>query len=280
MTQYAYVTLEHYRTVEQGLDSDQTGQDNHYTRLLRHYSRLIDRMTQRRFYPRIETRYYDADENDATPDAYTLYLDDDLLEATTFTTNNGDDTIAAASYNAWPYDGPPYSELIIDANNTNSDYLLWTDTPQRAHRVLGVWGWHDDWSNAWNTGSTLNSAIVSTATTSVTVVSGAAHEAGQLIRIDDEYLLIISIATNTLTVERGYAGSTAATHDTATQIYTYEPPFEVQETLLALMQWDQAGKPGNRTITSELTGTTIETTGKYPPEVWDFTQRHKRVKVY
>lgn len=59
------------------------------------------------------------------------------------------------------------------------------------------------------------SASINASTTTVTVASGAQFLNYEVIRIDDEEMLICSIATNTLTIctgARGYNGSTAASH--------------------------------------------------------------------
>ena len=62
--------------------------------------------------------------------------------------------------------------------------------------------------------TTLSAAITDIAATSITVTSatGASLAVGDYISIDNEFLLISAIATNTLTVSRGQLGTTAATH--------------------------------------------------------------------
>jgi len=61
--------------------------------------------------------------------------------------------------------------------------------------------------------STLGAAIGTTATTSVTVADGTFWAQGDLLEVDEtgEQLLITAVATNTLTVIRGFNGTTAAT---------------------------------------------------------------------
>jgi len=59
--------------------------------------------------------------------------------------------------------------------------------------------------------STLTSSITNS-TTSVPVADGTQFIAAEVIRIDNEQMLIASIATNTLTVSRAYGGTTAASH--------------------------------------------------------------------
>lgn len=56
--------------------------------------------------------------------------------------------------------------------------------------------------------------------TEVDVDEGGQFSAGQIIQIDDELMKIVSIATNTLTVTRGYNNTTAAAHDNDSTIST------------------------------------------------------------
>jgi len=51
-----------------------------------------------------------------------------------------------------------------------------------------------------------------------TVADGSMFRIGHVIRIDDEMCLVSNIATNVLTITRGYAGTTAATHDSGAQV--------------------------------------------------------------
>jgi len=59
--------------------------------------------------------------------------------------------------------------------------------------------------------STLTSSV-NNSTTSIPVADGTQFIAAEVIRIDNEQMLIASIATNTLTVSRAFGGTTAASH--------------------------------------------------------------------
>lgn len=96
------------------------------------------------------------------------------------------------------------------------------------------------------------------AVVSVTVASGAALHVGEVVLIDSEYMLIVDIAGNvltvkravdgsvlaahtnasifaprTLTVERGALGTTAAAHDTAATLVRHVVPGPVEELTIA-----------------------------------------------
>ncbi len=159
----------------------------------------IDSITRRHFYPHIATRYYDAD----VPDYY-LPLGDDLITLTTFT--NGDTTtILAANYRLYPVEGPPYQ--WIELNKAGSVNFTYSTTPQRAMSILGVWGW----SKVGISSGATAAVISTTSTTTITPSSLTDFRVGDLIEIDNE-MMYARVKGSTLTVVRGFNGSTAATH--------------------------------------------------------------------
>lgn len=62
--------------------------------------------------------------------------------------------------------------------------------------------------------------------TGVDVDTGEYFRQGDIIKVDSEYMIVASVSSNTLTVVRGYAGSTAATHadDSAVELVTRAMP--------------------------------------------------------
>lgn len=75
---------------------------------------------------------------------------------------------------------------------------------------------NDWWINqdSLNHGGTLNATD-----TSFTASDGSKFHEGDLIEIDTEVMKVTGVSTNTITVIRGYKGSTAATHADTTAIY-------------------------------------------------------------
>tara|TARA_A100001391_G_scaffold138412_1_gene96787 strand:- start:1416 stop:2600 length:1185 start_codon:yes stop_codon:yes gene_type:complete len=55
--------------------------------------------------------------------------------------------------------------------------------------------------------------------TAIDVTDGGQFSYGDIIKIDDEKMLVTNISSNTITVERGFLDTTTATHSTATDIY-------------------------------------------------------------
>jgi hypothetical protein len=117
-------------------------------------------------------------------------------------------------------DGYPAQAIVFDADNVT---LPSTRSFTTSMVIIGTWGYHENPSNMWlNTDTVQNATQISASATSLTVVSGAAFSVYQYIKIEDEFLFITAITSNTLTVERGVNGSTAAIHANGTAIYRYK----------------------------------------------------------
>lgn len=208
-------------------------------------SRVFDQATRRRFYPRIETRSYDHPIN-----ANVLVVDDDLLTVETFTTGNGGVTLAAADYFLMcgrEYNLTPYDRIVMrmDGDHTSLEYL---ETPQQANTVAGVWGYHEDWAQAWDAVDVLagdvNDAVVSLA---VVDADGADLDgstprfaAQQLIQVGTEYMAVTGVTaetTNTLAVRRGVNGTSAAAHASGDAVSVYRPMVDVVHAVRRLAAW-------------------------------------------
>ncbi|MGQ9491732.1 MAG: hypothetical protein ACUVS6_13750 [Anaerolineae bacterium] len=207
-------------------------------------SAIIDAATRRAFYPRFEVRYYDHPRR-----ADLLQLDDDLLEVLAFTTANGAVTLAPSDYyltcaglhNVTPYDR---IEMRLDGHHPSLEFR---ETPQRANAIMGIWGYHEDWAHAWDVVDSLTAAV--NATTAALPVSDAdgpdldgwtpRFKAGQLIRVDNEYLHVTAVtaSTNLLTVRRAVNGSTAAAHDIGAAVAVYRPMADIVHATTRLAAW-------------------------------------------
>lgn len=65
-----------------------------------------------------------------------------------------------------------------------------------------------------------NSGNVGSGDTTMGVADGSSFMVGDVIEVDSEQMLVTSVSSNTLTVTRGYAGTSAASHtDTTTTVY-------------------------------------------------------------
>lgn len=197
--------------------------------------------------PTVKTYYYDSVGDGIDPVRHTLKLKRPLLSATTVSVAGnalvGWDMVASNredyQYYVAPYDRTPAYALRRVYGRARNPYV-WTyrydgadNYHENAVAVTGVWGYHRYYSNAWQaTGDTLQSGINTSATSlSVADANGVGADgltprfsAGQLLQIGSEWLTVTSVDANanTLTVQRGSHGTTAATHDSGAAISVYE----------------------------------------------------------
>ena len=159
-----------------------------------------------------------------------IRLTDWLIAATTVTAYDGtardNNTVLTAGYNAdyflMPYNSSP--KTILKLNEDTADTL---DAGQQTLTILGEWGYTNDTILV-----TTADAVASTTATSVSVTAAANFGPAQTVLIDSEQMYITSISGNTLTVERGVNGTTAATHSGGANASRYDyPPLIVQACL-------------------------------------------------
>lgn len=249
-----YSTVYDVRTKYRGATTTETGQDSLFLALIRSTSRDMDAACGRRFYPRIETRYFDMPRNRI------LTLDDDLLAVNTLTNGDGNE-LTSSQYDLIPYNQTPYYQLRLKASSQDYWQTDSNGNSERAISLAGVWGFHRDYSGALlDTGATLAAAITDTTGTSFTCTTGKLY-AGYLIKIDSEYLYVSAVTTgasDTVTVVRGVNGSTAATHLVNTPIYRwYNPEIESICTMAVAAYERLKTNPVGESIT--LDGQTFQT---------------------
>lgn len=282
----SYEDLDEYQTLE--VDDGGTTSD---VRLLRGFctaaSRMWDGSTRRTFYPRIETRYYDH-----PADATRLKVDDDLLEVVTFTTQNGNEEVSSDDYYLMcgtSYNLMPYNRLVMKTDG-DMPVLLYSDRVQRANAMTGIWGYHEDWADAWqNSNDTVADDPLTAATTTLTVAGVEGKDiygmvprfkVQMLLKIEDEYLYVTSknTAANTLTVRRGVNGTTAAAHDAASAICIYQPMEDVAHAAKRLAAWlyAQRSTPFSEQMSSVEIGGTIIIPKSAPADVQAMAAMYRR----
>ena len=105
--------------------------------LIEKVSRDIDQESQRTYYARTETHYFDVPEDSQTE----LELGDDLLTVTTLT--NGDDTVITSSYyTLYPLNAGRYRTLKL---KQSSGYIWLSDSNGDTDGVIsiaGTWGFY------------------------------------------------------------------------------------------------------------------------------------------
>lgn len=107
-----------------------------------------------------------------------------------------------------------------------------SDRPPSFVLVTGIWGWHEDYDNAYDAVDTL-AANALIGATSITVVDADAADLdgftprfspGNLIKINDELMDITAVntTTNVVTVHRARNGTTATAHTSGDSVSTYQ----------------------------------------------------------
>ena len=232
-----------------GIASTDTASDAELLRILQDVSRFIDDYCHRHFYVELATRYFTARYSDAleVPDLLaitTLKTDDDgdRTYETTWTATDYD-LLAGKDYNRWPktrievtpngsYSFPGWSSYSY---SYQAPGIHKTTAGRKAVEIAGQWGHGDGESGTpYIDSTTTTNEALDASETGVDVVSGAALAVGQTILIESEQMYITAISSNTLTVERGVNGTTAATHDTGKTVYIYRYPGNIVETCLLL----------------------------------------------
>lgn len=239
-----YVNIEELKNILSKTDPSDADED-----VLARYatiaSRVIDRRTDRHFYPLKATRSFDIPKDQRGNQRRQLNLDFDLLSVTSLT--NGDGTDLAGEFLTLPGVGYPKYAVKL---KPSSNHIWETDTNGEWEQVIdldGIWGWHDDWDNAWENVDSLDTAMNTTVTTvSVNDVDGDdAHGFSprlgrqMLIRINSEYMYVFnSDATeNDLTVERAVNGSTVEAHSSGDDVFVYRPPWDINQLARRLTLW-------------------------------------------
>lgn len=211
MGDIAYCDLSQVKTEK---TTDSNADDSVFIQYMRDATALIDEYCNQEFAPRIQTRYFDADEY--TLSGYDLILDAPLLSLTEATVDGS----AVTGITATPRTGDiPYTALYSTSGwsgGSNAEPIA----------ITGVWGFRHYYSEAWATNTTLDGSI-DDSTTTVNVADASSLSVGNLIRVGTEYMSVDAIATNALTVERGVRGSTPAAHDSVDTVEKWTPERDI-----------------------------------------------------
>ncbi len=225
----AYATLSDAKLE---LDTTATTDDTTLLRFLDIASRRIDNILGFPLEPRIMTRRFFLRSDLVNSRLGNLYLDMPMLALTAVTVYNTALTIGT-NVELWPSGFVP--STVLHLKSTEYDwYRTWYDSSYSAIvTVTGLWGYHPDYDYAWQTEDLVKDAAgISASVNEITVTDADGADwldrtprfsAGQLLRIEAEYVRVTAVdtTTNKITVRRGVNGSTAALHALDTPIYVY-----------------------------------------------------------
>ena len=110
---------------------------------------------------------------------------------------------------ASPYD----VTTILRLGTDNASKFALINWPNR------VYEWLQDAYPARSDAAAATNITNSTTTTTIAVTTGAKFQVGDVVQLDDEFVWVSSISSNTLTVVRGFGGTTQATHESTATAY-------------------------------------------------------------
>ena len=211
-------------TLKTQLGISGTNDDTSLLQSLEMASRSIDSFCNRYFYVTSETKQYRGSGN-------RLFLTDDLLSITTFTTlkddRSTDKTWASTDYELFPLGDTVYPKEFIElADNTTAGSFA--SGIKRGVQIAGLFGYGNGNSNTpYTEATTTNDGSFSASDTTFTATAGSSLNIGGTILIDSEQMYITGISSNTITVQRAMNGTTGASHSTGASIYVYQYPQEI-----------------------------------------------------
>lgn len=213
-------------------------------RYCRDYSVMIETQTNRAFVPYAATKnkYFAEEIRNGRffydNGRYVLDLWEDLLTVDSITwdgtTVDTDEYRLVGSNNS--ADEYPYTRILFDGLSIPT-LPVFTTAFSTSIDIVGEWGVHDNSTAAYTDVTTLAAAMSDTTGTTITLADNGAlsFQIYQYIRIDDELMLITDLentdapTNDTLTVERGVNGFTAATHLISTTIERWNVVRDVEE---------------------------------------------------
>lgn len=237
-----YSTLADVRT-EAKVPSTSTSDDAYMLDTLRRASRRFDNLMNAGpnfFAPILESREIQVDMDRVDSSRNTFSLNTPLLSLTAVTLNSAA-LVVGTDVVAYPAIGNPIYRLRLPdwGRSWYPNYFLTSLTAPPTVTIAGLWGFHQDYANAWLLADSLAAAITTSGVKTLTVTNVdqsddyghiPAISAGNLIRIDNEYMDVTATdtATNIVTVRRGVNGSTATTHLISASVYVYQVEEPVQ----------------------------------------------------
>lgn len=188
---------------------------------IRDASARVEQYKECEFEPLHTTRAFDAIGGHIVDNGQTLLLARPLLEIESITLGDGT-ALTADDYILYPKYETPKRKIVLKTHT----WTGYEDTPEQANEIAAVWGYHTDYASAWVSLSALTEDVDSSETAiDVTVSSGALFSPGMLIRFGstDDYARVTVVTDDTLTVERGQNGTTAAAHLTGVTVSYWQP---------------------------------------------------------
>lgn len=172
---------------------------------------------------------------------------------------NGDDALAGYT--------------VLPAGNTIGYFVRktggWTFDNDGNAIFTGWFGYHPNYAVAWQT---IETVTIDSNQTTIAVADDIRYETGDTLRIEDELLLIVGIAANTLTVERGINGTTAEVH-TLQSVRRYRLPEPVKQVTTEIVAWLYKNRHRINEVFA-VPGGTVRV-GSFDPELYKPLNRYR-----
>lgn len=253
---------------------------------LRRVTKRVEKITGYRFVPETKT-YYINERGLYDRRMFTQLELHDRPIVSIDSIVSGSTTVTSTEYRLYPYNTTPAFK-IERLNDTYWTQEL-TDSDDRI-AITGTFVYRQDydrdgWVSSGDSVQDVGGINASVTTVTVTDADGSDENGltrfsvGNVIRIDSEYMVILSIDTgaNTLTVKRGELGTTAAAHDNATviDVWSVEPDIVRACQLIVAYNINNTGNFTQATID----GTFITTSLEIPDEAKELLYEYSNWKV-
>ena len=213
-------------------------------RLIGQSSRMIDKYCERYFYIWEGIRYYDGH-------AIRVILDDDLQSATEVALSPSGDGLYPTTYDLTSTPPDAFLYPLNITPKTRLEICPWGKVGhfgaglRKAIRITGVFGYGNDYPAAYleDSGIVLTTGGMDASTTTLNLASGAVSNfsLGMTLRVDTEQMFLSSQSGNSLIVQRGVNGTTAAAHLVSAEIYYYLYPGAIVQAAVTqtLRAWER-----------------------------------------
>ncbi len=222
---YTIATLTELRQ-HLGFAESDTAEDARLLAALEAASRTIERYTHRHYCPHRLTIAHDVEPGNAAA----ILLQADLLELLSVLDGDGD-SISLDALEVLPGGA---------LHRTDGEAFSYLTSPDNAISITALWGYHPNWSDAWDSsGDTVQESPLAADDVTITVADAGNFQVGHLLRIGSEYLRVLGIDSenHVLTVARGVQGTSAAEHTSGSAIDFYQPPADVKQLCLQWARW-------------------------------------------
>ena len=237
---------------------------------------IFDHARERTFVPYLDTREFrhDALTGPAISRrgyiAPKLMVDEDLLAVRSIA--NGDaDASTINAYNLLPLNSYPKDKVELTSASGSAWNFASYDS---AVSITGLWGYHPDYTRAWQNASSLTASLSATGT-ALPVASVSDYEDGSYILIGgSEIGRVTGTAVGTLTVLRGQNGTPAGTYTAAETVQVYNFPADIQKACNDLVKYYYMHRKSDAVAQIVDIGVQLET--KVPRDIWDTVERYRK----